>query len=103
VHEAAFCAVLNMPLVQDAHTRSVVAVPSLATKAPARQLVLGTHVVAGLLSLSQVPAEQLIWGLAPPASDGLGFHVGLHGDRAGAPYCPNDAHAGIQLHFVLRD
>jgi hypothetical protein len=59
--------VLNEPLAHAAHTRSVIAVPSEPTKVPGKHGVFATHGVAGLRSLSQVPAAQAIGGAVPPA------------------------------------
>ena len=63
---AALVVVPNDPLAQDEHTRSLVAVPSVATKVPGRHEVLSTQGVAALRSLSQVPPAQPTGSASPP-------------------------------------
>jgi hypothetical protein len=60
-------AVLNEPLAHGRHTLSLVAVPSDDTNMPARQEVWLTHGVAGLRSLSHVPAAQTTGVAVSPA------------------------------------
>jgi hypothetical protein len=66
VQLAALLAVLKVPAAHAVQLRSLMAVPSLATKVPARQIVFATHWVAGLASWSQVPAVHATWALLPP-------------------------------------
>jgi len=47
---AAFALVLKRPLEHERHVRSLVAWPGPPTNWPAKQLVHGSHTVAGLLS-----------------------------------------------------
>jgi hypothetical protein len=58
---------LNEPLTHVAQTRSVVAVPSVATDVPGKHDDLATHGVAELRSLSQVSAVQATGVAVPPA------------------------------------
>ena len=67
MHDAVLLVELKLPLAHAAQVRSVVVVPSFVTWLPARQVVFTTQTVAGLPSLSQVPATHVVWGLVPPA------------------------------------
>ena len=67
VQLAALLVELYVPAVQPMQVRSVVAVPSEATAWPALQVVLLTHAVAALPSLSHVPVGQVVHAEAPAA------------------------------------
>jgi hypothetical protein len=65
----AFAVVVKVPSAQGAHTRSLVGVPSAAIKVPGGQTLMAAQAVAGLPSWSQVPPEQVVAGLVPPAQN----------------------------------
>ena len=67
VQVAALLVELYVPAVQAVHVRLVVVVPSDATAWPALHVVLFTHTVAELASLSQVPVAHVVQAEAPAA------------------------------------
>ncbi len=67
VHPGALAVVLKVSPVHGPQCRSLVAVPSAATKVPGPQTLSGEQGVAGLWSWSQVPITQAAAGLVPPA------------------------------------
>jgi len=92
----------KLPLGHAVQIRSVVAVPAAPTDSPAVQDVHGTHAVAALLSLSQVPLAQATFGEVPPAQYAPTSHashtaaaVGVAGEVCTVP--AGHASAGKQL------
>jgi hypothetical protein len=71
----AFAVVLNVPPAHALQTRSVVGVPSLVIQFPGLQTLMAAHGVAGSLSWSHVPAEQVAGGFVPPAQNCPATHA----------------------------
>jgi hypothetical protein len=67
MQDAALLVVEKLPEAHFEHIWSAVALPAVETYVPAPHWVHPTHAVAGLPSLSQVPAAQGTSGAVPPA------------------------------------
>ena len=104
----AFSVVLNVPLAQAVHIRSVVVVPRAPTLCPGAQLVQVTHAVAALPSWSHVPGAHATFGVAAPAQWVPASHGAHTGGATGvaAAICSvpaMQASAGRQLDSLADD